>query len=386
MEKTTPPAFRSAPLDALRAVAVLLVLGRHFPEMPPGWKGAPMPGWVELWQRAGWIGVDLFFVLSGFLVSGLLFREYRRFGEIRYGAFLARRGFKIYPAFYFMFGAVLLYAAQMGRPFVGWPVVLSELFFVQNYGPALFPHTWSLAVEEHFYLLLPLLLLAVRGKKDAPFARLPLWFIGIAVIELAARIATTQMLDFRLKTHLFPTHLRLDALLFGVLISWATHFAPRALEQAWTRFRWPLAVAAVALVVPAFCLEIGRGWYLHTIGLTGFSFASGVLLMFVLRWPGAWRPLAVIGTYSYSIYLWHIPVRFFGLAWLPRDAEPLTRAAAYLALSIVTGILAAWLIERPFLALRDRLFPSRSRSLATSPVGAGRAPAATPTGAAAAAA
>ena len=136
MEKTTPAANRSAALDALRALAVLLVLGRHFPEPPPG---AALPAWLAVWQRGGWIGVDLFFVLSGFLVSGLLFREYRRFGEIRYGHFLARRGFKIYPAFYLMFGAVLLYAAHMGRAFVGWPVVLSEMFFVQNYGPSLFP-------------------------------------------------------------------------------------------------------------------------------------------------------------------------------------------------------------------------------------------------------
>ena len=361
MEKTTPAANRSAPLDALRALAVLLVLGRHFPEMPPGWKGAAVPGWMELWQRGGWIGVDLFFVLSGFLVSGLLFREHRRFGAIRYGHFLVRRGCKIYPAFFFMFGAVLLYAAHMGRPFVGWPVVLSEMFFVQNYGPALFPHTWSLAVEEHFYLLLPLLLLAVRGKKDAPFALLPRLFIGVAVLALAARITTTQMLDFRLKTHLFPTHLRIDSLLFGVLLSWATHFAPETLERLWTRFRWPLACAAVALVWPAFCVEIGSGWYLHTVGLAGFSLASGVLLMFALRWKSAWRPLASIGAYSYSIYLWHIPVRFFGLAWLPRDASPLTRSFTYLALSIVTGILAAWLIERPFLALRDRFFPTRSQ-------------------------
>ena len=364
MEKTTPPAHRSAPLDALRALAVLLVLGRHFPEPPPG---AALPVWLEVWQRGGWIGVDLFFVLSGFLVSGLLFREYRRFGEIRYGHFLARRGFKIYPAFYFMFGAVLLYAAHMGRAFVGWPVVLSELFFVQNYGPSLFPHTWSLAVEEHFYLLLPLLLLAVRGEKSAPFAKLPRVFLAVALLALAARIATAEMLDFRLKTQLFPTHLRIDSLLFGLLLSWATHFQPVALERVWLRFRWPLAVAAVALVVPAFCIEIGSGWYLHTLGLTGFYFASGVLLMFALRWKSAWRPLAFIGTYSYSIYLWHIPVRFFGLGWLPRDTAQLTRAAAYLALSIVTGIVAAGLVERPFLALRDRLFATRSQPATGGP-------------------
>ena len=358
MEKTTPPVKRSAALDALRALAVLLVLGRHFPEPPPG---AALPAWMDVWQRGGWIGVDLFFVLSGFLVSGLLFREYRRFGEIRYGHFLARRGFKIYPAFYVMFAVVLLYAGHMGRVFVGWPIVSSEALFVQNYGPALFPHTWSLAVEEHFYLLLPLLLLAVRGRKDAPFANLPRLFIVVAVLALAGRIATAQMLDFRLKTHLFPTHLRLDSLLFGVLLSWASHFAPVALERVWTRFRWPLAAVAVGLTVPAFCMEIGSGWYLHTLGLTGFYLAGGVLLLFALRWGSAWRPIAVVGAYSYSIYLWHIPVRFFGLGWLPRDVSPVTRAGVYLALCIVVGIVAAWLVERPFLAVRDRLFPTRSQ-------------------------
>ncbi len=359
MEKTTTPAQRSAPLDALRALAVLLVLGRHFPEAPPG---AVTPGWMTVWERGGWIGVDLFFVLSGFLVSGLLFREDRRFGEIRYGHFLARRGFKIYPAFWFMFGAVLLFAAHLGRAFVGWPVVLSELFFVQNYGPALFPHSWSLAVEEHFYLLLPLLLLAVRGEKSAPFARLPQLFLAVALLALAGRIATTLLVDFRLKSHLFPTHLRIDSLLFGVLLSWGTHYRPEALEKIWTHWRWPLAAIAAGLAVPAFVLEIGSGGYLHTVGLTGLYFASGVLLMFALRWKSAWRPLALIGAYSYSIYLWHIPVRFFGLGWLPGDATPLARGAAYLALSVVVGIVAAWLIERPFLALRDRLFPSRSQS------------------------
>lgn len=361
------PVSRSAALDTLRAVAILLVLGRHFLETSLG-KDAPVPIWMELWQRCGWIGVDLFFVLSGFLVSGLLFREYVRFGKIRYGHFLLRRGFKIYPAFYFMFGAVLLYTAHLGRSFVGWPVVLSETLFIQNYGPSLFPHTWSLAVEEHFYLLLPLLLLAVRGTKDRPFARLPQLFVVVAVLALAARIVITQTLNFRLKTHIFPTHLRIDSLLFGVLLSWATHFAPEVLEHAWTRFRWLFAIVAAALVAPALCIEMGSGWYLPTIGLTGVYLASGVLLMFALRWKSAWRPLAIIGTYSYSIYLWHIPVRFFGLGWLPQNVTPLTRSAAYLASAVVLGIAAAWLVERPFLALRDRLFPTRSQSVAPAPV------------------
>jgi peptidoglycan/LPS O-acetylase OafA/YrhL len=362
MELTTPPANRSAPLDALRALAIALVLGRHLPELPAGCAPAWLLGAVACWQRAGWIGVDLFFVLSGFLVSGLLFREYRRFGEFSAGRFLARRAFKIYPAFYLMFAFVMLFAAHAGRSFVGWPVVLSEVFFVQNYGPSLFPHTWSLAVEEHFYLLLPLLLFALRGKKDAPFARLPAVVIGVAALALAGRVWNAQLFDFRLKTHLFPTHLRVDSLLIGVLLSWLAQFHPEPTWRFFTRHRAPLAAAAFALVLPAFFAEVGSGWYLHTLGLTGLALASGVLLLFALRWKSAWRPVAFLGAHSYSIYLWHIPIRFFGPAFLPREMAPLAQAAAYLALSAVGGIVAAKLIESPFLAMRDRCFPTRSRA------------------------
>ena len=353
---------RSAPLDALRGVAILLVLGRHLPEVPSNGAPAPLLAVWTLWQRCGWVGVDLFFVLSGFLISGLLFREYRTFGEIRYGHFLARRAFKIYPAFYIMFVVVMLFALHVGRSFVGWRIVFSEAFFIQNYGPSLFPHTWSLAVEEHFYLMLPLLLLALRGRGQVPFARLPAVFVGVALLVLALRVANAQLVDFRLKTHVFPTHLRIDSLLFGVLLSWLTQFHRPVLDAVLNRFRWPLGAAAIALAWPALSTGIGGGLYLHTLGFSGFYVASGVLLLFALRAKSKWRPLAFLGIHSYSIYLWHMPVRFFGLGWVPRGASPFVQAGAYLVLSIVVGIVAARIIEAPFLALRDRLFPTRSKS------------------------
>src|SRR5271168_36950 len=92
-------AGRLRQLDVLRGVAILLVLGRHLDSVPTDAPGAIQSAF-DLWMRAGWIGVDLFFVLSGFLVSGLLFREYARYGDVRAGRFLLRRGLKIYPAFY----------------------------------------------------------------------------------------------------------------------------------------------------------------------------------------------------------------------------------------------------------------------------------------------
>src|SRR3990167_6747089 len=93
---------RLVQLDILRGIAVLLVLGRHIPMTQE-----PVRGFLGWWMRAGWTGVDLFFVLSGFLVSGLLFQEYKRHGDIRLGRFFIRRGLKIYPAFYVLFFVTL---------------------------------------------------------------------------------------------------------------------------------------------------------------------------------------------------------------------------------------------------------------------------------------
>src|SRR5215469_2047732 len=119
-------AVRLKELDILRGVAVLLVLACHCRAS-------------EFLLRSGW--VDLFFVLSGFLVSGLLFVEHQRTGRIRIWRFFARRGFKIYPAFYFFIGLTLLFNALHSKP----PEISSlirELVFIQNYGPAIWPHTW----------------------------------------------------------------------------------------------------------------------------------------------------------------------------------------------------------------------------------------------------
>src|SRR5690349_6303271 len=132
--------MRSSTLDILRAVAILLVFGQHSVELP-------------LVPAMGWVGVDLFFVLSGFLVSGLLFREYQQTRQIRSGRFLLRRGFKIYPQFYLMIGLTALIARWDGHPVSGRQIT-AEALFVQNYFQGFWIHSWSLAIEEHFYILL----------------------------------------------------------------------------------------------------------------------------------------------------------------------------------------------------------------------------------------
>lgn len=358
MEK--PAAQRLAALDALRGFAVLLVLARHMP-LPRGlspWLDVPL----RTLERGGWIGVDLFFVLSGFLVSGLLFREWSRHGELRAGRFLIRRGFKIYPAFYVMLTVVLIWGAASGR----WPGtsnVLSEVFFIQSYRAGFLPHTWSLAVEEHFYLLLPLLLFLVRGTKERPFAALPALFAGVAIGCLALRVGGSWGQTHVTRESFVPTHLRIDSLFFGVLIAWLMHFRSAQIGPFVMRWRWWMLVAALALTAPAFVFDLIPTWYLFTFGFTALYLAGGLLLLLALHHPVRRGALAWIGLYSYSIYLWHIPVnRMFLPFLLPRNVDPLQLLAAYFLASVAVGVLAAWIVEMPFLRLRDRWFPSGSEA------------------------
>jgi peptidoglycan/LPS O-acetylase OafA/YrhL len=344
-------------LDFLRAVAVLLVIFRHF-EFEPSANVV-----CRVIQRGGWIGVDLFFVLSGFLVSGLLFREYARDRNICISRFLIRRGLKIYPAFYFFLAATLLFMAWR-RTLPDFSRVLAEILFVQNYFPHFWDHTWSLAVEEHFYVgivLLIALLLQLKGGR--PLRALPYILLAVALGAACLRIAKTGA-DY--PKIVYPTHLRIDSLGFGVLLSFFWNFDREGIQPFFRRFRVPCAALGLLLLAPAFIWEIETP-AVHTLGLTGFYLGSGMLLMAMLvsRFPDnlAFRSIARAGTYSYSIYLWHLPVlRWATPATLSRAG--ITGSSAGLATaileSLLVGIVVALLIEVPGLIMRDRFFPSKS--------------------------
>jgi peptidoglycan/LPS O-acetylase OafA/YrhL len=262
-----------------------------------------------------------------------------------------------------MLAVVVAWSVGHGR-WPGWSHVAGEALFVQNYAPAIFPHTWSLAVEEHFYLLLPPLLLCFRGQKERPFAALPAVFASVAIGCLALRVAGAWGQEQAVRASFAPTHLRIDSLLFGVLLSWLAYYRGAQLRQFVRRWRWWMFALAITLAAPAFAFELAPTWYLFTFGFSALYLASGLLLLLALHHPVRRGALAWIGFYSYSIYLWHIAVeRILLPAILPRDVGPLLRLAAYLPASIAAGVLAAWVVELPFLRLRDRWFPSRSQTM-----------------------
>ena len=368
------PVKRLKELDVLRAVAVFLVLGRHMVPPPPETWG-PVSVVLNLWLRGGWIGVDLFFVLSGFLVSGLLFKEQSRYGKIQVMRFFIRRGFKIYPAFYFMtLTSILVYYAY-GYQFP-LSAILSEVFFVQNYGPAMWNHTWTLAIEEHFYLFIGLLLFfSARRKSARPFAYLPVFFVAFAFLLQVLRITEALLFEYSHEIHLFPSHLRFDSLLFGVLLSYFYRFHRQRLTDWVNRRRRLVGLVSFCMVLPPFFMQLETEIFIYTTGLLFLYFGFGGLLLLSLlratesdRAPSITkRTVARIGFYSYSIYLWHMPVKNWLLPWtnglLGRRLPYFVELAYYLVSAVLVGVVLAIAIETPFLRLRDKFFPSRSRAL-----------------------
>lgn len=330
---------------------MVLVLLRH------GGEAAPL-------YRVGWTGVDLFFVLSGFLVGGLLFSERLRMGEVAVGRFLVRRGFKIYPAFWVMVAVTVAMAWFRDEP-VRPLAVVSELLFLQNYGPGLWVSTWSLAVEEHFYLLLALaFVLWGRGGFRFPAGRVPaLILIGMALVFIA-RCLTQWLVPQELKLTLWGSHIRLDGLMFGALLAYYHHHHRPALAAFVRRWRTPLALAAAALLSTPFLAD-ATGMFMRTLGFTLIYLGYGAVLLLMVHgaaltaWP--WRVMAFTGQHSYGIYLWHLPIgAYLHEPIMAGRASDRGSLIIYLSLAIVGGIVLSRLIEVPFLHLRDRYFPARS--------------------------
>jgi peptidoglycan/LPS O-acetylase OafA/YrhL len=325
---------RNQAIDALRGVAVLLVLCRHY---------SPMMGF-------GWCGVDLFFVISGFLISGLLFTDYKKTGAVHVKRFWIRRGFKIYPSFYALILATV--AMFLIRAHTVPSAILGDIFFVQNYAPKVWDHGWSLAIEEHFYLALPLLLilLAWIGKgKGNPFRAIPVISILATVACLFLRVrASHYVADWDGITQ--PTHLRIDTLFVGVALGYFAHFDPVSFREA-GKTRVLVLGLLLALIPVTLPLSIVLGF---TFAALGFGC--------IVAWAAnretsrnvVIRAIAWVGYYSYSIYLWHAAVMLVFYR-LPRIW---VLFPIFMASCIAIGVAAAKLIELPMIRIRDRVFPS----------------------------
>ena len=359
-------------LDFLRGLAILLVLMRHIPL-------------VTYTTNMGWIGVDLFFMLSGFLVSGLLFKEYLRFGNIKPGLFLVRRGFKIYPVYYLFYLLYLFPIIKGGRfDMVGF---LADMTFTQNYiwgwGYA-YAATWSLAVEEHFYFGFALCLwVGLRYHKTLveQLQRLRaggnifvITVVLILIICLALRYISNILFPDESARHITMTHLRIDSLLCGVLISYYYYFRKETLSRFYNSKKYLLYFAGLAAICWTPFLNYELSFFAKTIGFTLVYISFGIVLITFLvnekinatldRLLGNYLVTIIgkIGFCSYSIYIIHLFINALLLKLADHFHLHVHQFVFFIISaggSILTGMLMTHTIEKYFLRLRERYYPGR---------------------------
>ncbi len=358
---------RSIQIDVVRACAILLVMGAHLRFEEPG---GIMGSIAWAWHDWGGFGVPLFFTLSGYLVCGLLLIERRNSGTIDVGRFLIRRSLKIWPAYF----AFLAYLVAM--PLLKGTATLSSLMsdywpnvvFLNNYiGPNPALHTWSLAVEEQFYLLLAVFLVALVRTGTSWIG--PLFLLAPLIWSVIRAICALAGDPYLSDPTMPATHLWLDGLLVGAGVRAISEFNPEmfAMLRAW---RWPLIMGGVALIAslaapwPALN-DVSLYRILPVRALASTFILIGMLHLSMTTWLHAMA--ARIGRYSYSIYLWHVTVlgimyRLFSPSLEAGNAMHWTVAVSgTVSAAILFGALMSRLIEWPIIKIRDRVFPSRSQ-------------------------
>ena len=372
-------------LDGVRAVAVVAVLLYH--------------GQVG-WARGGFLGVDVFFVLSGFLITGLLLAEWRRWGSVDLRAFWLRRARRLLPALFLVLAAVSASTAVLSSPaqlsvvrgdalatlgyVANWRFVLAERsYFAQYDEPSPLRHMWSLGIEEQFYLLFPLLLvglLALGLRRRGLALVLGLGAAGSAA--LAAALYTPGVDPSRVY---YGTDTRLQALLVGavaaVLAGEAATTSRPAVYLSVLGRTVPLpgrrSTGLVALVVLVGVLAMARDTadVLYTGGFLLVALLAAAVVVAaaddrtVTARLLSWEPLRRIGLGSYGLYLWHWPVYVV----LTPDRVGADDPALLVLRLAVTGGLAAGsylLVEQPIRsgALGRRLSPGRLRPLVAGSV------------------
>jgi peptidoglycan/LPS O-acetylase OafA/YrhL len=352
-------------LDALRTLAILLVFSQHAYDFFVDATRTSLPiGRFPLFHF-GWTGVDLFFVLSGFLIGKQLWRELVRTSTLRIGRFLFRRGMRIWP-YYFSF-ILFTIALQRSDTWTGyWP----DLLFLSNYVPGLIRGGWSLSTEEQFYLIVPVsLYLAGRAVR---LERLWMPLVGLlAVLPLSRALA---LAPYGPASHadtggaLFfvtfgPIHTHADGLVAGLLLAWLAVVHPGAVRSL--RFTRNLALPALLVAAGIMLRRVNPDLF----AFTGLALIFGAAALFVLR-DRSWittvtrSPVFHVGSrLSYAMYLNHFLVlHFFVDRFVTADSVVPFNTFGLLgiyALGLVASMAIAaatfLLIESPFLQLRDAL-------------------------------
>jgi peptidoglycan/LPS O-acetylase OafA/YrhL len=339
-------------LDGMRAVAVFLVIIGHF-------------GFVMV---PGGHGVMIFFVLSGFLITWLLLKEHERNGAISLGGFYKRRTLRIFPAFYAYWLMMVALLVVSGRA-VLWPHAWSALFYTSNYYSAIngdpnngFSHTWSLAIEEQFYLLWPFLFLLLRGN----LRRMTMFLAGLigAVWVHRAILCYGFGVDQAYIYASFDT--RLDELMVGCLL--AVLLKRGSLARVWRAISANVLLPLVTISLLAGSIYAGEAYVNRYRDVFGFAFEPllfGLLIVQMIAFSSTrvwgwteWRPVKFLGRISYSLYLYQ-QLTLHAVRHALEAYPVIVQLAAAVVVTVVLATISYYAIERPFLKLKSGSISSR---------------------------
>jgi peptidoglycan/LPS O-acetylase OafA/YrhL len=370
-ELTHRPPGQEPALDAFRAFAVLAVICTHYalPEWPRVGLALPRIGSTAPFFY-GWTGVDLFFVLSGLLIGRQLWREIDRDGTVRIGRFLLRRGLRIWPLYFVAMAYVSLTAAT------AWP----DWTFLSNYVGGKFSRSWSLATEEQFYIIVPIMLVISARVLTL---RKQLWLllallVSVPIVRVVTRAhlvalgTPAQRLADKMQ---YPIHLHCEPLLIGLLLALLATTRP---EWFQAKAAGQFASRAFAVMLVMCVTGVALDWYdkgtfaflalgLIFGGATYFGMVDRSLLTRPLH---AWA-FYPISRLSYGMYLNHFVVFPGSTAWVVRHGGGLPTTVVFLGglllavvISISVAIVTFLLVEQPFLQLRARLLAGRRQRVA----------------------
>ena len=360
-ETTSKPRIPS--LDGLRAISIFLVVIGHASLSFPH-SGKWVNFFLQIFGNSD-AGVLIFFVISGFLITTLLLQEFEKTGSIRLSNFYLRRSFRIFPAFYCYMG-VVFFLWMAGNIHLTWPIFGTAAMFLRNYGSLFIHssptgdwfvgHTWTLAVEEQFYWLWPICLIAVKPRRAI--------LIAAVLIALAPVLRTSEYFIFKAGREQIPIllHTRMDSLMTGALAALLyKNKRFQGLLNLLYKKKAPLFSALFIFGLSPLIAGHFHGIYLLPVGWTLENFATVIILLWAIDYSRSRigiclnsRLLVHVGVISYSLYLWQ------QLFLTNLSPFPLAKFPLNIILAIIAAEISYFVIERPILIWRRRLKPTAS--------------------------